>query len=94
MKKKLTLSIDSKKVALLRKASARRDTSISALIEDFADSLEENSSPADDELGILRFQGAFAHLFTEADFIGSGRKARLLRETKAYQRNQPKPQGA
>lgn len=44
MKKKLTLSIERASVALLRKASARRDTSISALIEEFAEELDKKES--------------------------------------------------
>ena len=44
MKKKLTLSIESATVALLRKASARRDTSISALIEEFAEGIRKEES--------------------------------------------------
>lgn len=47
MKKKLTLSVDTKKVALLRKAGVRRSKTISALVEELADELskEETATP-------------------------------------------------
>lgn len=44
MKTKLTLSIDKKNVALLRKASARRSKTISALVEELAQTLEKEDS--------------------------------------------------
>jgi hypothetical protein len=44
MKTKLTLSIDKKRVAQLRKASARRSKSISALIEEIAEQLDKDDS--------------------------------------------------
>jgi thiamine pyrophosphate-dependent acetolactate synthase large subunit-like protein len=44
MKTKLTLSIDKSKVAALRKASARRSKTISALVEELADELEKKDS--------------------------------------------------
>ncbi|MDQ3100083.1 MAG: DUF6364 family protein [Bacteroidota bacterium] len=47
MKTKLTLSIDKAKVAALRKASARRSTTISALVEDMADQLEKEARSDD-----------------------------------------------
>lgn len=46
MKTKLTLSIDRRKVAMLRKASARKGTSISELVEDLAERLDEAPSEA------------------------------------------------
>ena len=44
MKKKLTLSVDAKKVALLRKAGVRRSKTISALVEDLADELSSKEA--------------------------------------------------
>jgi phytoene dehydrogenase-like protein len=44
MKTKLTLSIDKARVAALRKASARRSKTISALVEELADELEKKDS--------------------------------------------------
>jgi hypothetical protein len=44
MKTKLTLSIDKKNVALLRKANVHRGKSISALVEELADELEKKDS--------------------------------------------------
>ncbi|MBK7111828.1 MAG: hypothetical protein IPH60_05200 [Flavobacteriales bacterium] len=57
MKTKLTLSIDRRKVAKLRKASARRSTSISELVENMADKLDE--APVEDtEANILKWAGS------------------------------------
>jgi hypothetical protein len=83
MKTKLTLSIDRRKVAKLRKASARRSTSISELVENMADKLDE--APVEDtEANILKWAGSL-ELPPEA-FEEDSRGGAELRKTKYYAR--------
>lgn len=83
MKTKLTLSIDRRKVAKLRKASARKGTSISELVENMADELD--GSPVEDtEANILKWAGTL-ELPPEA-FEEDSRGGAELRKTEFYAR--------
>jgi hypothetical protein len=85
MKTKLTLSIDRRKVAKLRRASARRGTSISELVERLADSLDNpkgDYAPA----GILKWAGFLADKLNPQDFEEDSRAGAELRKTAYYER--------
>lgn len=85
MKTKLTLSIDRRKVAKLRKASIRRGTSISEMVENMADKLDE--APGDDtEASILKWAGYLADTLTPEDFEEDSREGAELRKTEYYER--------
>jgi len=85
MKTKLTLSIDRRKVAKLRRASVRTGTSISELVENMADQVDQ--APAEGaERGILKWRGFWAKHITEARFESDDRGGVELRKTLAYQR--------
>ena len=85
MKTKLTLSIDRRKVAKLRRASERKGTSISQLVEQLADQLDsqplENAEP-----GILKCAGYLADKLTLEDFEEDSRGGAELRKTAYYER--------
>ncbi len=83
MKTKLTLSIDPKKVVKLRRASNRKGTSISELVEGMADRLDEEKTPAT-ESRIKDFFGTLK-LKPEA-FDEDSREGAELRKTETYQR--------
>lgn len=85
MKTKLTLSIDPRKVAKLRKASARKGKSISELVEHMADQADDQPAPAG-EASILKWRGFWAEHVTQADFEADDRAGSELRKTKAYER--------
>ncbi len=89
MKTKLTLSIDRRKVAKLRKASARKGKSISELVENLADQLDEQKG--DDpsvvaEPGIAKWFGSLADILTPEDFEADSRGGAELRKTEYYER--------
>jgi len=84
MKQKLTLSLKASRVAMLRKASARKATSISELVEEFAK--KADAEPTEEIPGILRWAGFWAEHLTPADFDGDDRLGEELRKTKAYER--------
>jgi len=87
MKTKLTLSIDRRKVAMLRKASARKGKSISELVENLADKIDEQPSPEGaEEANILKWRGFWAKHLSETDFVADDRAGAELRKTKAYER--------
>jgi hypothetical protein len=89
MKTKLALSIDRRKVAMLRKASARKGKSISELVENLADKSDEQPTPeGEGEANILKWRGFWAKHVTEADFEADDRAGAELRKTKAYERMQ------
>lgn len=67
MKTKLTLSIDKKNVALLRKASARRSKTISALVEDLAQKLAKEDSEDEEVPEWLAEMGTWLKGVTEKD---------------------------
>lgn len=83
MKTKLTLSIDRRKVAKLRRASARKGTSISQLVENMADKLDEEPATQADS-PISRLFGSLK-LPPEA-FEEDSRGGAELRKTEYYER--------
>lgn len=86
MNTKLTLSIDRRKVAMLRKASARKGKSISELVENLADKTDEQpSTEGAGEANILNWRGFWAKHVSEADFAADDRAGAELRKTKAYE---------
>ena len=85
MKTKLTLSIDRRKVAKLRRASERKGTSISALVEQLADQLDEKPSELA-EPGIRKWFGSLSDVVTPEDFEEDSRAGAELRKTEAYER--------
>jgi len=85
MKTKLTLSIDRRKVAKLRRASVRRGTSISQLVEQLADQLDDK--PTETTIpGILKWAGYLADKLTLEDFEEDSRGGAELRKTAYYER--------
>lgn len=91
MKTKLTLSIDKRKVAKLRRASARKGKSISQLVEDLADQLDEQKDAGPGvvaEPGIRKWIGSLAEILTPEDFEEDSRGGAELRKTLYYERMQ------
>lgn len=87
MKTKLTLSIDRRKVAKLRKASERKGTSISGLVANLADKLDDE--PAQEtEPGIRKWLGTLD--LKPEDFEEDSRAGAELRKTEAYERMKAK----
>jgi len=91
MKTKLTLSIDRRKVAKLRRASARKGKSISELVENLADQLDahkDEEPTVGAEPGILKWAGYLADKLTPEDFEEDSRGGAELRKTLYYERMQ------
>jgi hypothetical protein len=91
MKTKLTLSIDRRKVAKLRRASARKGKSISELVENLADQLDAQKDEEPTvvaEPGILKWAGYLADKLTPEDFEEDSRGGAELRKTLYYERMQ------
>jgi hypothetical protein len=89
MKTKLTLSIDRRKVAKLRRASARKGKSISELVENLADQLDAQKGDEPSvvaEPGIAKWFGSLADILTPEDFEEDSRGGAELRKTEAYER--------
>jgi hypothetical protein len=89
MKTKLTLSIDRRKVAMLRKASVRKGKSISELVENLAEQLDEQKNEEPTvvaEPGITKWFGYLADKLTLEDFEEDSRGGAELRKTEAYER--------
>ena len=89
MKTKLTLSIDRRKVAMLRKASARKGKSISELVENLAEQLDAQKSDEPSvvaEPGIRKWFGSLAEILTPEDFEEDSRGGAELRKTEYYER--------
>lgn len=78
MKGKLTLSLDKKRIAKLRRASIRQKRSITALVEEFADRLDETGAKPGanwvDEL-----QGSLTGKITQKDLDADPRLAAIYR---------------
>ena len=87
MKTKLTLSIDRRKLAKLRKASARKGTSISELVSALADQLD-NDPVEKAEPGIRKWLGTLD--LKPEDFEEDSRGGAELRKTEAYERMKAK----
>jgi hypothetical protein len=91
MKTKLTLSIDRRKLSMLRKASARKGKSISELVEQLADRLDEQKNEGPSvvaEPGITKWFGYLADKLTPEDFEEDSRGGAELRKTLYYERMQ------
>lgn len=84
MKTKLTLSIDRRKVAKLRRASARKGTSISEMVENMAEHIDVQ--PEEGEANILKWKGFWAKQIAASEFEADDRGGAELRKTLAYQR--------
>jgi len=83
MKTKLTLSIDRGKVAKLRRASVRKGTSISELVELMADRLDDEKTDPD----ASRIEQFFGSLkLRPEDFEEDSRGGAELRKTEHYDR--------
>lgn len=82
MKSKLTLSIDRRKVAMLRKASARKGSSISELVEQMAQQLDEQRAD-DQKPAISQYLGTL--VLPDEAFEEDSRGGAELRKTEAYQ---------
>ena len=86
-KRKLTLSLKPSRIAMLRKASARRNKSISEMVEDMAEN-------ADDEVldegasNISKWAGYLAERIKPSDLEADDRYGAELRKTEAYERMQ------
>lgn len=79
MKGKLTLSLDKKRIAKLRKASARRKTSITALVEEFADQLESETTKPGKGYLIDELKGILTGKITKKDLEEDPRLAHIYR---------------
>lgn len=91
MKTKLTLSIDRRKVAKLRRASARKGKSISELVENLADQLDAQQGDEPSvvaEPGIAKWASSLADILTPEDFEEDSRGGAELRKTFYYARMQ------
>jgi hypothetical protein len=89
MKTKLTLSIDRRKLAMLRKASTRKGKSINELVENLADQLDEQKNDEPTvvaEPGILKWAGSLADILKPEDFEEDSRGGAELRKTEYYER--------
>ncbi len=89
MKTKLTLSIDRREVAMLRKTCARKGKSISQLVEDLANQLDEQKNDEPTvvaEPGILKWAGYLADKLTPEDFEEDNRGGAEVRKTLYYER--------
>jgi hypothetical protein len=86
MKQKLTLSLEPARVAMLRRASARRSKSISELVEDLAEQLDKMPVEAPAEANILKWKGFWADKIAPEEFEADTRAGAELRKTAAYER--------
>lgn len=78
MKGKLTLSLDKKRIAKLRRASIRRKTSITALVEEFADRLE-GSTANESTSWVEELKGVLTGKTTPSDLDADPRLAHIYR---------------
>jgi hypothetical protein len=78
MKGKLTLSLDKKRIAKLRRASIRRKTSITALVEEFADRLESTGTMAGPSW-VDELKGTLTGKLAQADLDADPRLAHIYR---------------
>ena len=84
-KRKLTLSLRPSRIAMLRKASARRNKSISEMVEDMAENadkevLDEGAS------NISKWAGYLAERIKPSEFEADDRYGAELRKTETYER--------
>jgi len=78
MKGKLTLSLDKKRIAKLRRASIRRKTSITALVEEFADRLDEAGTKPGGSW-VEELKGVLTGKIKQADLDADPRLAQIYR---------------
>ena len=78
MKGKLTLSLDKKRIAKLRRASIRRKTSITALVEELADRLEETGTKQSGSW-VEELKGVLTGKIEQADLDADPRLAQIYR---------------
>lgn len=82
---KLTLSVRSKYVAMLRKASARRGRSITELVEELAETLDkEKGEPEELSDFVKRYSGILSDIKPEA-WLANDREGGIL------QKHAPRP---
>lgn len=68
MKKKVTLSLDQRTVAMLRKAGARRAKPMSAIVDELVEELEKKEIAKEDDFAWLEEMGTWlSGKFTEKD---------------------------
>ncbi len=79
-KSKLTLSVRREYVAMLRRASARRGSSITELVEEFAQQLEKDRTPGELSDYVKRNMGALAGKVKPEDWERDDRIGDLLRK--------------
>ena len=77
-KPELTIRVRPKYVAMLRKASAQRGRTITELVEEMAEQLNESGTTK--ELWADRMNGRFAGGFTDADYQRNDMLGALLRK--------------
>ncbi len=76
MKKKVTLSLDQRTVALLRKASARRAKPMSAIVDELVEELDKKEKAKEDDFAWLEEMGTWlSGKFTEKDLEADPRLA-------------------
>jgi len=59
MKKKVTLSLEARTVALLRKAGARREKPMSAVVDDLVEELDRKDAAKEDDFAWLKEMGTW-----------------------------------
>jgi len=88
MKTKLTLSVDRRKLAKLRRASVNKGASISQLVENMADKLDE--MPNDTTPSIRKWFGSLGDMLAPEDFEEDSRAGAELRKTEYYKQMKAK----
>jgi len=59
MKKKVTLSLEARTVALLRKAGARKEKPMSAVVDDLVEELDRKDAAKEDDFAWLKEMGTW-----------------------------------
>lgn len=77
MKGKLTLSLDPKRIAKLRRASIRRKTTITALVEELADRLDASQEKAGKDW-LDEMKGALTGRISRKDLADDPKLAHIL----------------
>jgi predicted DNA-binding ribbon-helix-helix protein len=77
MKTRITLTMDSKRVAKLRALSRRRKMSVAALVERLTDRIDEQEDALDVDW-VEGLKGAITGRISEADLANDPRLARIM----------------
>jgi len=77
MKTRITLTMDSKRVAKLRALSRRRKMSVAALVERLTDRIDEQEDASDVDW-VEGLKGAITGRISEADLAKDPRLARIM----------------